>query len=441
MCWNYKYIILILFTTLVDYAVGLLIPQAKSRKLKKLYLLMSIFANLGMLFFFKYINFFSSNLNSIFESYNVFRGMPVFSFLLPVGISFYTFQSLSYTIDVYKGKKEPERHLGIFACYVAFFPQLVAGPIERSTSLLPQFYKAHRFEYQRIRNGIILIVWGLFKKVAIADRLAEYVNIVYSDPSGFSGLQEILATFFFTFQIYCDFSGYSDIAIGTAMILGFQLMTNFRRPYFAQSIREFWQRWHISLSTWFRDYIYISLGGNRVVKWRWYYNLLITFLISGFWHGANWTFIIWGSLHGIYIILGYVTSRWREKAAGWIGLSSKSRTGYLINLAWTFSLVGIGWIFFRANNIYDVREIFVNILDFSSYNLNLQLFHFPADFYLSFMLIGFLLIVEAGQEKFSLVQKLSFQPRMVKWAMMITILISIFILGKWNEVDFIYFQF
>jgi D-alanyl-lipoteichoic acid acyltransferase DltB (MBOAT superfamily) len=367
--------------------------------------------------------------------------MPVFSFLLPVGISFYTFQSLSYTIDVYKGKKEPERHLGIFACYVAFFPQLVAGPIERSTSLLPQFYKAHRFEYQRIRNGIILIVWGLFKKVAIADRLAEYVNIVYSDPSGFSGLQEILATFFFTFQIYCDFSGYSDIAIGTAMILGFQLMTNFRRPYFAQSIREFWQRWHISLSTWFRDYIYISLGGNRVVKWRWYYNLLITFLISGFWHGANWTFIIWGSLHGIYIILGYVTSRWREKAAGWIGLSSKSRTGYLINLAWTFSLVGIGWIFFRANNIYDVREIFVNILDFSSYNLNLQLFHFPADFYLSFMLIGFLLIVEAGQEKFSLVQKLSFQPRMVKWAMMITILISIFILGKWNEVDFIYFQF
>jgi alginate O-acetyltransferase complex protein AlgI len=441
MCWNYKYIILILFTTLIDYYIALKMPGAKSPKQKKLYLFLSLGSNLGMLFFFKYWNFLGANLNDFLDKFNLFKGIPLFDFLLPVGISFYAFQSLSYTIDVYWGKKEPEKHLGIFALYVAFFPQLVAGPIERSTALLPQFYNKVRFEYTRIRDGFVLIVWGLFKKVVIADRLAEYANIVYNHPHDYSGMHHILATFFFSFQIYCDFSGYSDIAIGSAMILGINLMVNFRRPYFAQSIREYWQRWHISLSTWFRDYVYIPLGGNRTVKWKWYYNLFITFALSGLWHGANWTYVLWGSLNGIYIILAFITAKWRDSIALKLGLSEKSKIRHLVNIFWTFSLVSAGWFLFRANSLDETFVIVQKVLDVGSYSFNLQLYHFPADFYLSFVLIGLLVIIEIGEEKFNLVHKLSLQPRSFKWVVMVGAVFTIFILGKWNGTDFLYFQF
>lgn len=441
MCWNYKYILLIVFTTLVDYFAGLKMPKSRSAKEKKFYLILSISANLSMLFFFKYFNFLSANLNTVLDQFNLFKDIPLFNFLLPVGVSFYTFQSLSYTLDVYWGKKEPEKHLGIFALYVSFFPQLVAGPIERSTSLLPQFYKTINYDYTRIKNGIILIIWGLFKKVVIADRVAEYVNIVYNNPHDYSGLHDLIATFFFAIQIYCDFSGYSDIAIGSALILGINLMTNFRRPYFALNIREFWQRWHISLSTWFRDYLYIPLGGNRVVKWRWYYNLFITFLISGFWHGANWTFIFWGGLHGLFLVTAFMATGWRNQIALKIGFSENSKIRYLMNLFWTFCLVCFAWIYFRANSVSEANWIIGRIFDFSSYNFNIQLFHFPSDLYLSFGLTGLLIIIELWQEKFNLVQKLLKQPRIIKWAMMLMLICSILILGKWNGTDFIYFQF
>lgn len=232
--------------------------------------------------------------------------------LLPVGISFYTFQSLSYSIDVYRGEKEPERNFGKFALYVAFFPQLVAGPIERSTNLLPQFDRRISFDYDRFVSGLRLMLWGFFKKIVIADRLAIYVNEVYNSPAEFQGLTLILATYFFAFQIYCDFSGYSDIAIGAARIMGYDLMINFRQPYFSQSIAEFWKRWHISLSTWFKDYLYIPLGGNRVAKNRWYFNLMAVFLISGLWHGANWTFVLWGFLHGFYLVFSIWTQNIRD---------------------------------------------------------------------------------------------------------------------------------
>lgn len=416
-------------------------PKSRSHREKKFYLFLSIAANLSMLFFFKYFNFLSANLNSILDQFNLFKDIPLFNFLLPVGISFYTFQSLSYTLDVYWGKKEPERHLGIFALYVAFFPQLVAGPIERSTSLLPQFYRTVNFDYTRIKNGIILIVWGLFKKVVIADRVAEYVNIVYNNLHHYSGLHDLIATFFFAIQIYCDFSGYSDIAIGSALILGINLMTNFRRPYFALNIREFWQRWHISLSTWFRDYLYIPLGGNRVLKWKWYYNLFVTFVISGLWHGANWTFVVWGALHGLFLIMAIIAVRWRNHLALKIGLGENSKIRYLLNLVWTFSLVCFAWIFFRAGSLSEANLIIRNIFDFSAYNFNIQLFHFPSDLYISFVLIAVLIITEFLQEKSGLVQKLIIQPRIIKWAMMLTLLGCIFILGKWNGIDFIYFQF
>ena len=242
------------------------------------------------------------NIQILFNHYNIFYEVPFFNVLLPVGISFYTFQTLSYTIDVYNNKTPAQKHLGVFAVYVSFFPQLVAGPIERSNHLLPQFFKEHKFSYDRVKSGLQKMLWGFFKKLVIANNLAILVNGVYNNVDNYTGAALLVATIFFTFQIYCDFSGYSDIAIGTARVMGFELRENFKRPYFSKSIQEFWQRWHITLSSWFKDYLYIPLGGNRVVKWKWYYNIIITFLLSGLWHGAEWTFIIWGALHGTYLV-------------------------------------------------------------------------------------------------------------------------------------------
>ncbi|MGE0267465.1 MAG: MBOAT family protein [Candidatus Omnitrophota bacterium] len=279
----------------------------------KKYLFISLFCSLGILFAFKYFNFFSDSLRTGLNYFNIFIDLPYFNVLLPVGISFYTFQTLSYSIDVYRGKQKPEHHFGKFLLFVIYFPQLVAGPIERSTNLLPQFHQKFEFDYERIKSGLLLMGWGLFKKIVIADRAAVLVNQIYNNPHDFKGLPLILATYLFAFQIYCDFSGYSDIAIGSARVMGIRLMKNFDLPYFSQSIAEFWRRWHISLSTWFRDYMYIPLGGNRLGKIRWYCNLLIIFLVSGLWHGARWTFIIWGALHGLYLVFSLVLQPYRQR--------------------------------------------------------------------------------------------------------------------------------
>jgi alginate O-acetyltransferase complex protein AlgI len=305
MCWKTEYLVLILLSTGVDYFAALKIQKSARMKKKKALLYLSLLINLGLLFGFKYFNFFSESMESFFKHINIFYETPHFQVLLPVGISFYTFQTLSYTIDVYRSKTHAEKNFIDFALYVSFFPQLVAGPIERSYRLLPQIKKKHTFSRVRLYSGLRLMLWGFFQKVVIADRLAYYVNEVYNHSDLYHGWTIWVATFFFAFQIFCDFSGYTDIARGAARILGYDIMLNFRRPYFARSIRDFWQRWHISLSTWFRDYVYIPLGGNRVVRWRWYYNLLLTFVISGLWHGANWTFLFWGALHGLYLILSY----------------------------------------------------------------------------------------------------------------------------------------
>ena len=302
MCWKPEYIFLILFSTIVDYYCGLKMEGAQNRTYKKLFLTLSLFTNLSVLFAFKYLNFFSDSIRYILNEFNIFYNIPYFNVLLPVGISFYTFQTLSYTIDVYRGQKKAEKHLGVFALYVSFFPQLVAGPIERSTRLLPQLKKENSFDYLRFKNGLLLMLWGFFKKIVIADRLAVLVNTVYNNPIDYQGITLIIATIFFAFQIYCDFSAYSDIAIGASKIMGYDLMKNFNRPYFSKSIAEFWRRWHISLGSWFRDYLYFFLGGNKKGQLIWYKNLMLVFLISGLWHGANWTFVIWGFLHGFYMI-------------------------------------------------------------------------------------------------------------------------------------------
>ena len=303
MSWNAKYVALILFTTAVSYAAALLIERAESVRFKKAVLSVSALLCLGVLFVFKYFNFFFETLNAVFARFAIPLHVSTLNLLLPVGISFYTFQTLSYVIDVYRGNCRAERHFGIYATFVSFFPQLVAGPVERASNLLPQIKESRTFDYDQAVYGLKLMAWGYFKKLAIADVVAIYVDKAYENLASCTGFDLAAAVFFFTLQIYCDFSGYSDIAIGTAKLMGIDLMKNFDSPYFSCSVREFWRRWHISLSTWFRDYVYIPLGGSRCSKLRNYVNLLLTFLVSGLWHGANWTFVFWGGLHGVAQIL------------------------------------------------------------------------------------------------------------------------------------------
>ena len=439
MSWNPAYIVLIIGSTLVDYFCALAMEKRPKKRDRRKFLYISLVMNLGLLFFFKYFNFFSESVTEALAQFNIFYKMPAFQFLLPVGISFYTFQTLSYSIDVYNGDIKAERHLGIFALYVSFFPQLVAGPIERSSTLLPQFRQKFDVDYERIKKGLLLIMGGFLLKVVVADRLAEYVNLVYNAPEQYNGLQKLMASYFFAFQIYGDFAGYSYIAIGAALVMGYQLMTNFRRPYFAQSIREFWSRWHISLSTWFRDYVYIPLGGNRVVKWRWYYNLFITFLVSGLWHGANWTFVVWGALHGLFLIAAIIL---KEKLFDPSNLLKNKTANYALNLFITFHLVVLGWIFFRSNSIGEALPFIGDILNFSTYSFeDLNLFHFPIDFWISIITLLVLLWIEFSEEQFHLFDRLRLAPAPFKWSMAVAVLTTILLLGKFTSETFIYFQF
>jgi len=457
MCWNAEYVFLIFFSTLIDYFAALKMAAAPSKNRKKMYLGLSLVSNLSLLFVFKYFNFFRDLFGSLPFSQGGMMSIPQLDLLLPVGISFYTFQTLSYSIDVYRGDKEPEKHFGLFALYVSFFPQLVAGPIERSTSLMPQFHNKVDFDYARVRNGLGQMLWGFFKKIVIADRLAILVDAVYSQPQAYSPITLSLATVFFAFQIYCDFSGYSDIAIGSARVLGFRLRTNFKTPYMARSISDFWSRWHISLSSWFRDYLYIPLGGNRVVKWRWYYNLMVVFLVSGLWHGANMTFIVWGALHGSYLVFSILTEKTRNRAVELVGLKSRPFLHSCLQMSITFGLVLFAWIFFRAASITDalyicnaifagLPEFFSNIASVDSGWFRLRLGEIFSvmhwyDFVLSLLLIGFLIAADRyGRTLLEYVMSIE-RPSMYRWALYYTATMSILLFGKFGASEFIYFQF
>ena len=449
MCWKVEYIILINLSTLIDYWASNQMEKEESKEKRKKWLYLSLISNLGILFGFKYFNFINENIQTIFDSFNIFYNIPAFDVLLPVGISFYTFQTLSYTIDVYNGKTPAQKHLGVFAVYVSFFPQLVAGPIERSNRLLPQFFKKHDFNYNRVRSGLQQMLWGFFKKVVIADRLAIVVDGVYNNLDSYSGFPLVIATIFFTFQIYCDFSGYSDIAIGSARVMGFELMENFKRPYFSKSISDFWKRWHISLSTWFRDYLYIPLGGNRVVKWKWYYNLFITFLVSGFWHGANWTFIAWGALHGIYLILAIVLANPKDKILTALNLKGSKIHKYY-QVIFTFILASFAWIFFRANNITDAFYVVTNLFtDISEYtNLHAMKLKLRGlgvsqnDILISFGLIIFMEMYNLYERSGDVWEKLINKPKWVRWGFYYLLLFGILFLAPYSRVsNFIYFQF
>ena len=445
MCWKPQYIILIMLSTAVVYFAGIKIEDSEEQKQKKKYLIISLVINLVILFLFKYFNFFNHSLERIFTTFNLRYNVPNFSLMLPVGISFYTFQALSYAIDVYKGQIKAERHFGIFALYVSFFPQLVAGPIERSDRLLPQFYKVHKFDYDRMTDGLKIIAWGFFKKVVIADRVATLVNTVYNNPYNYSGYPLILATVFFAFQIYCDFSGYSDIAVGCAKIMGFNLMNNFESPYFAKSIGEFWRTWHISLSTWFRDYVYIPMGGNRTSSAKWYRNLLATFLLSGLWHGANWTFVVWGLIHGMYQVISKLTENVREKFISLTHLDKLPILHKEIQVLITFCLVCFAWIFFRANSmreaIYIVTNLFkgLNVSDMKVKILNLGLN--KSELIISLVSIFILAIVDFRGKRENILRNLSRKPVIIRWATYYLLIVSILIFGVYGYKEFIYFQF
>lgn len=357
-----EYILVMLFVTCNVYLFGLCLEKIQSVKVRKSILILSIILNLGTLIAFKYINFFTNNINNVSLKLGLKIDIPELKFVVPMGISFFILQALSYIFDVYNGKIKAEKHLGYLATYVSFFPTVLSGPIERGTNLLPQIHKSNKINYERFTSGLTIVLIGVFKKVVIADRLAFYVNKVYDNVHIYKGWPLIVATVFFGIQLYCDFSGYTDIAIGCAKMLGFDLIKNFEYPYFSKNIQEFWKRWHISLTSWFRDYLYIPLGGNRKGKIRTYLNILIVFLASGFWHGASWTFILWGAIHGVYQIIGKLTKGFKERIRSILRINKNSKLLGFIQMIITFILVDFAWIFFRANSISDARYIISNLL-------------------------------------------------------------------------------
>lgn len=452
MCWNAKYALLMLFSTAITYLSGILISRQQKKSIKKLFLIISLVSNLGVLAIFKYFNFFNETMTRISEMLGFAWNIQNLSFLLPVGISFYTFQALSYSMDIYNNDIQPIRHFGKYALFVSFFPQLVAGPIERSTHLIPQFDKKFMFDYERVKSGLMLIGWGVLKKLIIADRVAIFVNKVYNDMTSYGGSEIAAATVLFAVQIYCDFSAYSDIARGSARVLGFDLMKNFNAPYIAKTIRDFWKRWHISLTSWFRDYLYIPLGGNRVSKFRYYLNLLIVFLVSGLWHGASFTFVIWGALHGIYQLIGTLTKNIRGKIRRLLHIPDESKGYRVFQVLFTFTFVCFAWIFFRANSISDalhaVKEIAtIHISDLYSflfidglYNLGIN----KIEFIVVLFFIALVYCVEILSQRINVLCNIKKEPLPVRWLVYLALLFSIIIFGKYggNAIsEFIYFQF
>lgn len=453
MVFKWEYILILAFTIAVDYVAGILIENAEGRRRKQM-LVLSLVANIGVLALFKYFNFLAVTVEDIGAVFN--GGQRPFdimtSLVLPVGLSFHTFQSMSYTIEVYRHKQKAERHAGIFALYVMFYPQLVAGPIERPQNLLHQMREHHAFDYQRVTDALKLMAWGFFMKIAIADRLAPAVNALFADPDKVPGPGLVIGAVLFAFQIYCDFAGYSNIAIGSAKAMGFTLMRNFDRPYFAKGIGEFWARWHISLSTWFRDYLYIPLGGNRVSRPRWLVNIFIVFMVSGLWHGANWTFVIWGALHGLYRVAEILTERARNRAVAALRLDRAPVVWGLARSLGVFALVTLAWVFFRARSLPDALSYLAaslrgwgTLLTPAGRSDILSPLGGPFEFGIIVALIAVLLLVEWVQRRGSIIAMVNRQPAPVRWAVYYASVMALIVLGKLavgeGNNEFIYFQF
>ncbi|WP_139958143.1 MBOAT family O-acyltransferase [Flavicella sediminum] len=438
--WDWRFLSLILFSTIIDYSIGIRLSNEENTSKRKILLWISILINIGFLGFFKYYNFFLDNFISAFSLFGTTINSSGLNIILPVGISFYTFQTLSYTIDIYKKQLEPTKDFIAFSAFVSFFPQLVAGPIERASNLLPQFYIKRTFEYNKAVDGAKQIAWGLFKKIVIADNCAQYASIIFNNSQEYSGSTLVLGALFFTFQIYGDFSGYSDIAIGTSRLFGFNLKQNFAFPYFSRDIAEFWRRWHISLSTWFRDYVYIPLGGSHGSTWNKIRNVFIIFIVSGFWHGANWTFIAWGALNALYFLPILLTKKNRQHlntvAQGKHFPSFKDSLSILS----TFALTVLSWIFFRANDMGHAIHYISKIFSRSLFTIPV----FEKDDFTKplFLLIFVFLTLEwfGREQKYAIAQlglKWKWPFRYFAYYLLI---IAIFWFSG-NKQEFIYFQF
>ena len=436
--FNVGYVLLLIGAALMAYLAGLAIGRDQAQGKRKLFLFLGVLASLAPLFVFKYFDFFAGSLNDLMQS----SLSPTLGLLLPAGLSFFSFSCVSYILDVYRNRLAAERHVGRFTLYVSFFPKLLAGPIERATTFLPQVLRPAPFNPEGVTAGLQLMLWGLFKKVVIADRLAVFVDTAYKNPEMGSPLALLIATYFFAFQIYCDFSGYSDIAIGAARVLGFNLMENFRRPYLATSAPEFWgkNRWHISLSSWFRDYMYIPMGGSKVGKPRFYLNQMAVFLVSGLWHGANWTFVVWGALNGLYQIVTVMTAGLREKLGRVLRVPGV--VGSLVGSLVTFHLVTIAWVFFRASSVSDATTILSRIAGaIPRLPTLIASYPFSEEILLSIVLIGVLLVLEIADEQRALWERLRTQPVYVRWAFYYALIFMLVILGKWGLKQFVYMQF
>lgn len=431
MNWKPVYAILIASSTLITYFCGLLVEKnAGDKKRQKVYLISSLLINFSILFIFKYFNFINESVFYALEYCGLRWTIPNLDILLPVGISFYTFQAVGYSIDVYRGTIKAERNFGIYALFVSFFPQLVAGPIERAKNLLPQFHEKRSISYGNVANGFKMMLWGYFMKLCVADRVGLYVDAVYNNIGNHNGSSLLLATVFFSFQIYCDFAGYSLIAKGAAKVMGFELMDNFKRPYFSKSIKEFWKRWHISLSSWFMDYLYIPLGGSRVKLWRHLFNLAVTFVVSGLWHGANWTFLVWGMVHSIYLIIETLWRRYGLKTVIF------ERFGRVFKIAGTFCLAVFAWIFFRAGSIGDAFDVIGKIFTEGG-----RLFMDSGTMIMGGICLIVLIIKEICDEcgsSIKLFQSKNMIMRCVSLAVMIAVVL---LFGVLDGGQFIYFQF
>ena len=439
-----QYLLLLAAMTTVAYGFGIAVARPMRQTTKRFILTVGVLAELSALLVFKYFDFLMGSLGPVLENLNIIRdavALPRLDLILAVGLSFYTFSCISYLVDAFRGTVEPERHFGKLAVYIAFFPKLLAGPIERAPAFLSQLATPVVFDRIGVVTGIQLIIWGLFKKVVIADRLAVFVDTGFTNPAFQSPINVLVAVYFYAFQIYCDFSGYSDIAIGTALIFGFRLMENFRRPYMAKSVPEFWnKRWHLSLMRWFRDYLYIPLGGNRVSALRQYTNVMVIFLVSGLWHGANWTFVVWGGLNGLYQVIHTAIEAPRQWLAKHIRLPAALTT--LMSVFLTFHLVGIAWVFFRASSIDNALAVLKRIwTSLPQLPMLLANYNWSGEFYLSLGLISFLIGVEILDEKKPISRRLAEGPAIVRWGFYYAIGFSLLVIGMWGTQGFVYMNF
>lgn len=461
MCFKPEYVIILAVSTVIDYFLGLRIDACPTHTGKKRILVLGLIHNIGLLAALKYLDFFSQAIEALLKPFNILSGLKGFELIVPIGISYYTFKKISYLIDVYRETRKPEKQLPLFALYVSFFPEIMAGPIDRAGALIPQFRKETGFDYQRVTDGLKLMAWGFFKKLVIADRLAAFVDKVYGNPTHYEGLSLVAATIYFSFQVYCDFSGYTDIARGAGKVLGFDLAENFNRPYFSRSIGEFWKRWHISLSNWLMDYLFLPIAYNisrhlkrpqlmyiKAETWAYMTGILSTMLLCGLWHGASWTFVTWGLCHGLFLAVSFATKRTRKKIRKTLGFKKNSLLRNTFQVIFTFSLVTVAWIFFRADTMSDAIYIITHLFSGWSKVLSphgfLGALHFgllKKELAVALISVCIMFLIQLLRKDHTFEQMIAKQKTVIRWSFYLVFILWLMIFADAGAENFIYFRF